>query len=195
MSNLVEHAERELALCGQTAEDPAYAASIVEAVRAFSSHYGHSGGSASVAREQLHALLDFQNLAPLTSDPDEWEDRTEMSGTPLWQNRRNPKAFSSDGGKTWGTVEDTPAQDGELTVGDLLRALADEDPATPVVLQKDPEGNGYAPLAGTDLGLYAVEPSGEVEMYDLPGPNGADPDDEEPAPDDAVRCVVLWPTD
>ena len=41
---LVEHAKRELELLGQTAEDPAYAASIVAAVAAFSS-YGHSGGS------------------------------------------------------------------------------------------------------------------------------------------------------
>ena len=51
MSSLVEHAKRELELCGQTAEDPAYAASIVAAVEAFAS-YGHSGGSASVAIEQ-----------------------------------------------------------------------------------------------------------------------------------------------
>jgi hypothetical protein len=35
--NLVDHARRELDLCGQSAEDPAYAATIVAAVAAFAS--------------------------------------------------------------------------------------------------------------------------------------------------------------
>lgn len=105
MSNLVEHARRELELSGQQAEDPGYAASIVAAVAAFAS-YGHSGGSASIAIEQLHRLLQFQQLAPLTDSPDEWEDRTEMSGTPMWQNLRNPAAFSVDGGRTHYFVTD-----------------------------------------------------------------------------------------
>lgn len=100
MSNLVEHARRELELCGQTAEDPDYAESIVKAVEAFTS-FGHSGGSAMMAIEQLHTLLQFKNLAPLTDDPSDWLDRTEMSGYPMWQNRRNSTAFSDDGGKTY----------------------------------------------------------------------------------------------
>lgn len=100
MSNLVEHARRELELCGQTAEDPGYAASIVATVAAFAS-YGHPGGSAFAAIEQVCALLRFENLSSLTDDPAEWEDRTEMSGTPLWQSRRNPAAFSDDAGRTY----------------------------------------------------------------------------------------------
>lgn len=100
MSNLVNHARRELTLCGQAAEDPEYADSIVRAVEAFAS-YGHSGGSASVAVEQLTALLRFQNLSPLTNAPEEWEDRSAISSAPLWQNRRNHSAFSEDGGKTY----------------------------------------------------------------------------------------------
>lgn len=98
--SLVEHAKRELDLCGQSTEDPAYAASIVAAVAAFTS-YGHSGGSASVAVEQLYRLLQFENLSPLTSDPKEWIDRSKESGYPFWQNRRNPKAFSRNGGGDW----------------------------------------------------------------------------------------------
>jgi hypothetical protein len=86
-------------MCGQYAEDPEYSESIIKAVEAFAS-YGHSGGSAMVAREQLHALLGFKPLSPLTSDPAEWEDRSEISGTPLWQNKRDPAMFSTDGGKT-----------------------------------------------------------------------------------------------
>lgn len=104
-SRLVEHAQRELERCGQTAEDPGYAASLIAAIEAFVS-YGHSGGSASVAIEQLHTLLQYRTLSPLTSDPDEWEDRSEISGTPMWQNRRDPAAFSTDAGQTWYFVDD-----------------------------------------------------------------------------------------
>lgn len=114
--SLVEHATRELELSGQTAEDPGYAASLVAAVAAFASygHSGgsHSGGSHSVAIQQLHTLLQYRTLSPLTTDPDEWMDRSEVSSTPLWQNRRDSAAFSHDGGRSWyfadGRIEDHP---------------------------------------------------------------------------------------
>ena len=100
MSNLATHARRELELSVQYAEDPAYSESIISAIDAFAS-YDHSGASASIARDQLDRLLNFENLAPLTSDPAEWIDRTTETGRPFWQNSRNSKAFSEDGGKTW----------------------------------------------------------------------------------------------
>lgn len=103
--SLVEHAKRELELCGQSAEDPAYAASIVAAIAAFTS-YGHSGYSASMAIEQLHTLLRYRTLSPLTNNADEWEDRSKISGTPLWQNKRDPAAMSEDAGLTWTFVDD-----------------------------------------------------------------------------------------
>jgi hypothetical protein len=103
--SLTEHARRELELCGQYAEDPEYSESIIKAVEAFAA-YGHSGGSAMVAREQLHALLGYKALSPLTSNPAEWEDRSEISGTPLWQNKRDSSVFSADGGKTWYSLDD-----------------------------------------------------------------------------------------
>lgn len=105
MSNLVEHARRELELLGQTDEDPAFAASLVAAVAAFASYDGHSGGSASAAADMLSRLLRYEPLTPVTSDPDEWEDRSEISGTPLWQNRRDSRTFSTDGGATWHIAE------------------------------------------------------------------------------------------
>ena len=107
--SLVEHAKRELELCGQAAKDPGYAASLVAAVAAFAS-YGHSGGSASVAIGQLHRLLQFENLSPLTSDPDEWIDRSKESGYPFWQNKRNSKAFSRNGGRDWYLLGDEETQ-------------------------------------------------------------------------------------
>lgn len=108
--SLVEHAKNELELCGQTAEDPAYAASIVAAVAAFAS-YGHSGGSAMVGIEQLHTLLQRRTLSPLTSDPNEWIDQSEISGVPMWQNKRDCAAFSEDNGQTWHFVDDRSEAD------------------------------------------------------------------------------------
>lgn len=103
--NLVEHAKTELELCGQAAESPGYAASLVAAVAAFAS-YGHSGGSSEVAIEQLNTLLQFRTLSPLTSNINEWQDRTKESGAPMWQNKRDPAAFSTDAGQTWHFVDD-----------------------------------------------------------------------------------------
>lgn len=111
--SLVEHAQRELELSGQAAEDPAYAQSIVAAVAAFASYGGHSGGSAMLAIEQLHRLLKFEPLSPLTDDPAEWVDRTAESGTPMWQNVRHGRAFSHDAGKTYWLVDDPRHGDSE----------------------------------------------------------------------------------
>jgi hypothetical protein len=102
--SLVEHAKRELELCGQYEEDPEYSESIIKAVEAFSA-YGHSGGSAMVAREQLHMLLGFKTLSPITGNPDEWVDQSEISGTSLWQNKRDPSVFSNDEGRSWYSLE------------------------------------------------------------------------------------------
>jgi len=105
VTTLVEHARRELELAGQTEEDPGYAAALTATVAAFASH-GHSGASAEHAIEQLTALLKYEHLSPLTSDPDEWEDQSERSGVPMWQNRRNPRAISVDRGRTYRLVDD-----------------------------------------------------------------------------------------
>ncbi len=60
----------------------------------------------AVAVEQSGRLLRFQPLSPLTADPDDWFDHGEMSGTPLWQSKRDPSAFSEDGGVTHYFVDD-----------------------------------------------------------------------------------------
>ena len=105
MSPHVEHAKAELERLGQTAEDPEFAASIVAAVEAFFT-YGHSGGSAEIGIEMLHDLLRGKALTPLTNDPEEWIDQAGSSGFPLWQNRRQSDAFSTNGGATWYSVDD-----------------------------------------------------------------------------------------
>lgn len=92
-SNLIKHARRELELIG---EDPETIQGYLRVVQAFAD-MGHSGGSASVAIPVLTALFSFENLAPLTDNPDEWIQHENS----LWQNVRNSEAFSKDGGKTF----------------------------------------------------------------------------------------------
>lgn len=105
MSNLVDHAKRELALAEN---DEDFNNSIIRAVEAFSS-YGHSGGSASIGISMLNDLLRYKNLTPLTNDPDEWNHVSEevwgVKGG-VWQSNRNPEAFSNDGGKTYYILSD-----------------------------------------------------------------------------------------
>lgn len=140
MASVVDHARRELELCGQQEEDPAFAATLVATVAAFAS-YGHSGESAAVATRMLDRLLRRRTLTALTSDPAEWQDRSEMSGYPLWQSLRDPAAMSADGGRTYWFVdrredgepgseaEAVPAADPVLRVGPVMAAA----PACPCV--------------------------------------------------------------
>lgn len=107
-SNLVRHAEYEMRLAGLYDEDADYGGLITEAVMALVREFasqGHSGGSAAITLAVLEKVLRFQPLTPLTSDPGEWDDVSEMVGHSLWQNRRDPSAFSEDGGQTWYHVE------------------------------------------------------------------------------------------
>jgi hypothetical protein len=97
MSNLVEHARRELELIG---EEPETVNAYIKVIQAFDD-MGHSGGSAFVAIPVIGDLLQLKNLKPLTNDPAEWFDHSEITGEPFWQNIRNGEAFSYDGGKTY----------------------------------------------------------------------------------------------
>ncbi len=97
MSNLVEHARRELALIGEEQE---FVDGYLNVIQAFA-NMGHSGGSASVAIPVINQLLQFNNLSPLTNDPDEWMQVAGANDHGVWQSCRNPEAFSNDGGKTY----------------------------------------------------------------------------------------------
>lgn len=108
MSNLVDHARRELETIK---EDPQHIEGMLKMVETFA-EMGHSGASAAIAIAQLNGILQFQNLSPLTDDPDEWyfhgnidfglaEDAWHNGAGGVWQNKRNGEAFSNDGGKTY----------------------------------------------------------------------------------------------
>jgi hypothetical protein len=100
MSNLVDHAKRELELLGEEEETVEGYLKIVQAF----ADMGHSGGSASVAIPTINALLQYKNLTALTDNPDEWMAVDDQA----WQNRRNSEAFSTDGGKTYYLLSEHP---------------------------------------------------------------------------------------
>jgi len=109
MSNLVSHAERELKLAGMFDKDSDYGGALGKAVlrtvKSFSKEH-FSGMSAGICIQLLEKLLRFENLTPITDDPKDWIDRTEESGCPIWQSKRNSELFSTDGGKTYYSIGD-----------------------------------------------------------------------------------------
>lgn len=70
------------------------------------------------------------------------------------------------------------------TVAELIAELRELPGDSPVVLQKDSEGNGYSPLVGAEASFYLANSTWIGECYDP-----ADPD----RPVGAVPCVVLYP--
>lgn len=98
-SELVAHARKELELIG---EDEQTTVGYLRVVQAFAD-MGHSGMSAMVGIPVIASLLRYENLSPITDNPDEWifHDSNLMPPKGVWQNKRNPSIFSNDGGKTY----------------------------------------------------------------------------------------------
>ena len=103
MSELVKHAKRELELAGLFDKDSDYNGMLgnaaLEIIEVFA-RQGHSGYSASVTTSIVEKLMRYEPLTALTYNPDEWNDVSEMSNKPMWQNKRKSSVFSEDGGKT-----------------------------------------------------------------------------------------------
>ena len=111
-SNFVRHARRELELLG---EDEDVIRWFCNVMRVWAS-FGHSGGSHYACLSYMEPLLCFQNLTPLSSDPEEWVLHEEdISGHPeLYQSKRNPAAMSTDGLETYYLVDEDPRVDRKL---------------------------------------------------------------------------------
>jgi hypothetical protein len=62
---------------------------------------GHSGGSAPIVIGWLGRALSWKPIAPLTGEDDEWEDVSDMSAAPLWQNRRCSAVFKDACGSAY----------------------------------------------------------------------------------------------
>lgn len=110
-SNLIKHAQDELWRAGFFDPDSDYDGMIGVAVMGLIdtvANQGHSGTSINYVVAIFNQLVQFKALTPLTDDPNEWINHTDISdGNPLWQNRRQSDAFSNDGGKTYYSVDDT----------------------------------------------------------------------------------------
>jgi hypothetical protein len=109
MSGLVSYAQDELNRAGLFDEDSDYNGMLgnaaLEIVKVFSKQ-GHSGFSAEVVTQLVEKLMRYEPLSPLTYEPSEWNDVSEASGAPMWQNRRKGTVFSTDGGKTYYDIDD-----------------------------------------------------------------------------------------
>ena len=93
MSNLRDHAEREMKLAG--VDNDIYgdmvSKAVLELIDTFDKQ-GHSGMSAALVLSIFNRVVDFKNLTPLTNDPEEWQFHNYVR--PMWQNRRCSEAFS-----------------------------------------------------------------------------------------------------
>lgn len=100
MGNVREHAIREMKLAG--VDNDIYgdmtSKAVLKMIDVFEGE-GHSGASAGLVLSIFNRVMDFGNLTPLTNDPEEWHDHGR--GTPGWQSKRNSKAFSDDGGRSY----------------------------------------------------------------------------------------------
>lgn len=144
MSNLVEHAKRELELLGET--DQAYVDSILKVMEAFAA-YGHSDGSATNAIHVINELLQFHPLTPLTNDPAEWNEVANN----IWQSRRNSEAFSTDQGKTYYLVSEmTPYYESDDAPVEKIVAPASVD--TPFAAPQAPANPGDTIVGTTMVG-------------------------------------------
>lgn len=97
MSNLVDHAERELSLIsmGKDCKDGMNRSMhdhIIRMVQAFEDE-GHSGLSASYAVSILRKLLAYEPISPLTGEDKEWNEVAEG----MFQNKRCSRIFKQDG--------------------------------------------------------------------------------------------------
>jgi hypothetical protein len=103
-SNLVRFAHEELTRAKLFDKDADYggevAKGVMELVQCLA-RQRHSGGSHGLTMALFTQVANYRPLTPLTSDPSEWMDVSEASGTAMWQSRRSPTVFSKDGGQTW----------------------------------------------------------------------------------------------
>ena len=119
ISSLMQHAYDELKYCGidiseggcnpKNPKDPfdgyvnACAKNAIEMLKVFDSD-GHSGMSSSITLRIFNRLANYQNIEPLTNNPDEWQKLSGCEDSD-WQNKRNPACFTTDF-KTYYNVDD-----------------------------------------------------------------------------------------
>jgi len=120
MSNLADHARRELVIIGEEPETIDWYVRVIDTFN----EMGHSGSSAAITTQVLNRLLQWQPLTDLTNDPHEWMFiADDIAGMPnLWQSLRNPEAFSNDGGITYYLLSERVASPGGMETTPLHRS-------------------------------------------------------------------------
>lgn len=112
--SLIEHAKRELELLDWTDDKKIYkgllSEAVLELIEVFSNQ-GHTGASASVVLPVFMKLARWENLTPITSNPDEWmhiadKKLSPTQSRPLYQSLRNPNFFSHDNLQTYYSVDE-----------------------------------------------------------------------------------------
>jgi hypothetical protein len=102
-SHLEAYAERELRAAGYFDGDEAnewMAQGVLDMVRVYSLQ-GRRGTDASAALQLFDMLARFQPIGPLTGADSEWDDVTELSGRPLWLNKRCSHVFKGGDGQAY----------------------------------------------------------------------------------------------
>ncbi len=105
MSNLIEHAKRELKLAGINSPDADYDGALYKGVMSLVNVFAgqhHSGASAYRTLELFQKVASFENLMPIGTTKDEWVE----VGKKMWQNKRCSAMFSKNNGKTWYHVDE-----------------------------------------------------------------------------------------
>ena len=82
-----------------------------------------------------------------------------------------------------------------MNVKDLIKELSNYDPEAEVILQKDPEGNGYSNLNGADPNCIYVEREGNVYSTNFTAAEVGMEEDKWKELCKKPKCVVLYPLD
>lgn len=101
-SNLVSYTRRELKSWFLEGKDSPnrWVAEHLELMMMLFSLEGHSGTSASYARNLFSQLSDYKPFGPLTGEDDEWMD-CSYGGKPMWQNVRCSRVFKGEDGRAY----------------------------------------------------------------------------------------------
>ena len=108
MSSILKHAIKELEYIGYKSPNHhdynemnnSMGDNVLELLTVFANQ-GHSGFSASYCLAIFEKLAKFEPLGPLTGEDSEWNDVSEMNGSPMWQNNRASHVFKDADGRTY----------------------------------------------------------------------------------------------
>lgn len=101
MSNLLEHAKRELELsrAGESLYGDMLPQAVLELMEVFANQ-GHSGMSAGITLQLFNRLAKFEPWMPLTGEDDEWT-QIDFGPDMAYQNKRCSHVFKGADGRAY----------------------------------------------------------------------------------------------